>query len=113
MNTPNVVNSNVDGVAPNYSRAGHLQFYGISRTPSATQTVSINPSGGSQKNLHATIYAPNADVQLSGNPNIYDAIVCRNFSGNGSTGFHYDKQLAQLLGPVTDYRIASYIADVL
>ena len=103
-----VANNNVDGVAPNYSRAGHLQFFGISPTPPATQTVSINPPGS----LYATIYAPNADVTVIGNPDIYGAIVCHNYSGNGNTGFHYDKQIAQLLLAVTDYRIASYIEDV-
>ncbi len=105
----NVVNHNVDnGVATNPSRAGHLQFYGISPTDNSTQTVSITPPG----DLYATIYAPNADVTLTGNPNIYGAIVCHNFSGNGNTGFHYDKEIAQLLGPVIDYKIASYIEDI-
>ena len=51
-------------------------------------------------------------MTVIGNPDIYGAIVCHNYSGNGNTGFHYDKQIAQLLLAVTDYRIASYIEDV-
>jgi hypothetical protein len=39
-------------------------------------------------------------------------IVCQHYSNNGNTGFHYYKEIAQLLGPVTDYQIASYIEDI-
>ena len=105
-----IANNNVDNaVSTNPSRAGHLQFYGISPTVAgATQSINITPPGA----LFATIYAPNADVTLTGNPDIYGAIVCHNFSGNGNTGFHYDKALARLIARVTDYRIASYVEDV-
>ena len=105
-----IANNNVDNaVSTNPSRAGHLQFYGISPTVAgATQSINITPPG----DLYASIYAPNADVTLTGNPDIYGAIVCHNFSGNGNTGFHYDKALARLIARVTDYRIASYVEDV-
>jgi hypothetical protein len=112
INTPLVVNSNVDGVAPNYSRAGHLQFYGISPAGGSTQAVNITPGGGSNKQLYATIYAPNANVTVNGPTDIYGALVTHDFYENGNTSFHYDKQIAQLLLAVTDYRIASYIEDV-
>jgi len=112
INTPLVVNNNVDGVAPNYSRAGHLQFYGISPASGSTQAVSITPGGGSNKQLYATIYAPNANVTVNGPTDIYGALVTHDFYENGNTSFHYDKQIAQLLLAVTDYRIASYIEDV-
>jgi hypothetical protein len=112
INTPLVVNSNVDGVAPNVSRAGHLQFYGISPASGSTQAVSITPGGGSNKQLYATIYAPNANVTVNGPTDIYGALVTHDFYENGNTSFHYDKQIAQLLLAVTDYRIASYIEDV-
>jgi len=112
INTPLVVNSNVDGVAPNVSRAGHLQFYGISPAAGSTQAVSITPGGGSNKQLYATIYAPNANVTVNGPTDIYGALVTHDFYENGNTSFHYDKQIAQLLLAVTDYRIASYIEDV-
>ena len=112
INTPLVVNSNVDGVAPNYSRAGHLQFYGISPPGGSTQQVNITPGGGPDKTLYATIYAPNANVTVNGPTDIYGAIVSHDFYENGNTSFHYDKEIAQLLLAVTDYRIASYIEDV-
>jgi len=40
------------------------------------------------------------------------AIVCHHYSNNGNSGFHYDKEIAELLDPVTDYQIASYIEDI-
>lgn len=52
----------------NYSRAGHVQFYGVKPTGGATQNFSVTPSGGSNKACHAMIYAPSATFTLNGNP---------------------------------------------
>ena len=120
-----LVNNNVDGAAGvynadgspsnNYSRAGHLQFYGISPTNGSTQSIAITPGGGPNKDVYATIYAPGANVSVTGNVNWYGAIVASTFTGNGNgggnTSFHYDTQIAGD-GVVTDYQIASYIEDV-
>src|SRR6266446_6967533 len=58
---------NPDGVTPStdYSRAGHMQFYGISPTDGSTQTISITSGGGNNKDVYATIYAPSANVSLT------------------------------------------------
>jgi hypothetical protein len=94
---------------PDTSRVGHLQFYGISPLAGATQTIQIDSPG----NIFATFYAPTADITISGNPDVFSAIVGRSFSGNGITGFHYDKALNSVnIGVVTDYQIASYVEDV-
>jgi hypothetical protein len=113
-----LVNNNVDGAigiynadgsaSTAYSRAGHLQFYGVSPTDGSTQSVAIAPPG----NIWATIDAPSANISLTGNPDWFGAVVASSFTGNGNTGFHYDTQLGLLSGPVTDYQIASYIEDV-
>jgi hypothetical protein len=110
-------NNNVDGAtgvynangsaSTDYSRPGHLEFYGISPTDGSTNTISIDPSGG----VWATFYAPNDDVSIIGNGQIYGAIVAHAFTGNGNTGVHYDKELAAL-GIAVDYQIASYIEDI-
>jgi len=99
---------NVDGITPStdYSRAGHLRFYGISPTDGSTQTINITSPG----NVWATFYAPNADLSMIGNPDIFGAIVCKNFTGNGNTGFHYDKEI--IGGIPIDYQVASYIEDI-
>ena len=92
-----------------------MEFYGISPTDGSTQTISIDAGGGSGAVLYATIYAPNANITLTGNPDWYGAIVARSFSGNavggGNTGFHYDKEIAGFGIPI-DYQVASYIEDI-
>lgn len=103
-----LVNNNVDGTSPYISRAGQLEIYGISPTDGSTQSINIAPPG----NVYATIYAPNGDILINGNPEWYGAIVCHNFSGNGNTGFHYDKEIAAIKGIAIDYQLASYIEDV-
>jgi hypothetical protein len=112
-----LVNNNVDGAtgvynadgtpSVDYSRAGHMQFYGISPTNGSTQSIAIAPPG----NVYATIYAPSGVISLTGNPDWYGAVVARSFTGNGNTGFHYDKQIAGD-GIATDYQVASYIEDI-
>ena len=123
LGTGNIQNNNVDGAtgiynadgssSVDYSKSGHLQFYGVNPTdPSFQQTVSISPAGGPNKDFYATIYAPSAKMGINGNVNVFGAVVVQQFSGNGNTRFHFDKELAQLLGPPTDYQIASYVEDV-
>jgi hypothetical protein len=112
-----LVNNNVDGavgvfnadgsLSADYSRAGHMQFYGISPTDGSTQSIAIAAPGA----VYATIYAPNGAITLTGNPDWYGAITASSFSGNGNTGFHYDKQITGD-GVATDYQIASYVEDV-
>ena len=109
----NILNNNVDnGVPTNPSRAGHLQFYGVSPPAGTTQTINIDPPG----DLYATFYAPGADMTLTGNANVYGAIVAHNFTGNGqgggNTSFHYDKELATGFTVPVDYRVASFVEDV-
>jgi hypothetical protein len=100
---------NVDGtVSADYSRAGHMQFYGISPTDGSTQTIAVASPGV----LYCTFYAPSANFTMGGNPDIFGAIVCKNFTGNGNTGFHYDMEMKQLGGIATDYQIGSYVEDV-
>jgi hypothetical protein len=95
---------------PNPSRVGHMKFFGISPTTSGVmQTIEIDPPG----NIFATFYAPSADITVTGDTDIFSAIVGRSFSGNGNTGFHYDKALNQVdIGVVTDYQVVSYVEDI-
>src|SRR5438874_5921827 len=112
-----LANNNVDGAVGvlnadgtpsiDYSRAGHLQFYGISPTDGSMQSIAIAPPG----NLYASIYAPSGDISLTGNPDWYGAVVAHSFVGNGNTGFHYDKEITGFGIPI-DYQVASYIEDI-
>ena len=49
-------------------------------------------------------------MSMIGNPDIFGAIVCNSFTGNGNTGFHYDKEIINSI-PI-DYQVASYIEDI-
>ncbi len=101
-------NQNVDGSpSSNPSRAGHIQLFGVSPTSPATQSIDLNPPG----NFYMTIYAPGADISMNGNPDLYGAAVCKSWAGNGNTGFHFDKELSNIVKP-SDYRVASYVEDV-
>lgn len=96
----------------NTSRAGHMQFYGITPTvdgitQSAPQTIKIKPPD----DVYAVFYAPGADLQMNGNPDVFGAVVAKSFSGNGNTGFHFDTALAGV-GTPTEYRVAHYVEDV-
>jgi hypothetical protein len=106
-----IVNNNVANPASpltNVSKPGRLQFYGISPPAGTTQTIAIAPPG----NVYATFYAPSGDMSLTGNPDVFGAIVAHNFSGNGNTGFHYDKELANVSTIPVDFQVASYVEDV-
>jgi hypothetical protein len=101
-------NNNVDGSpATNPSRAGHVQFYGVTPTAPAAQSIQLQPPG----DMHVLVYAPGHDFYEQGSNDFFGALTCRNFYGNGGTGFHFDKQLAVATRPL-DYRIASYVEDI-
>ena len=101
--------NNADGTnSTNVSRAGHMQFIGISPASGGSQSIDISPPG----DVWATFYAPSATFQLTGNPDVYGAITCKDFTGNGNTGFHFDKALRGTAGPPVEYRIASYVEDI-
>jgi hypothetical protein len=114
----NFSNGNVDGSAllnidgtssTNHSASEHVQFYGISPTAPATQTINLDANG--KPTIEALWYAPGADFISKGNIMMYGAIVCKSFYQNGDCYFHYDKALADVLPP-NDYRIASYVEDI-
>ncbi len=45
--------------------------------------------------LEAVIYAPEADMSLTGNAQFYGGVVANSMRMNGSTGFHYDESLSK------------------
>src|SRR6184192_1050891 len=114
----NFSNGNVDGSAllnidgttsANKSASGHVQFYGVSPTAPATQTINLDANG--KPTIEALWYAPGADFVSKGNIMMLGAVVCKSFYENGDCYFHYDKALANVVPP-NDYRIASYVEDI-
>ena len=49
--------------------------------------------------MHAVIYAPQADVKISGNPNVYGSFTANAFNCSGKSGIHYDERLGLDNGP--------------
>ncbi|MEW6736980.1 MAG: PilX N-terminal domain-containing pilus assembly protein, partial [Acidobacteriota bacterium] len=55
-------------------------------------TATVTYSGTTDAGL--VLYAPNASVTtISGNANIYGAIITKSFEGNGNIGIHFDRDL--------------------
>ncbi len=109
---PNITPAVVANGTPstNYSASAHVQFYGVTPPTGVTQTVNLDPNG--KPGIEAFWYVPGADfISANGNIDMYGAIVAKTFHANGTTTFHFDKQLATDTKPI-DYRIASYIEDV-
>ena len=91
--------------------AANLQFYGISPTdPNVQQTIDLNSGGSSSAGFAAVFYAPSANLTVNGGPDIYGAVVCKNFYANGNIHWHYDRALDNM-GDAVDYRVASYVED--
>ena len=80
----------------NNNPAKHLIIYGTN-TSAAGQTINIGGNG----QLTATVYAPNADIEMKGGGSsgqVSGSIVGRTINMNGGTNFHYDVALSRLNG---------------
>ncbi|HXB02715.1 MAG TPA: hypothetical protein VNV15_07860 [Opitutaceae bacterium] len=77
-----------DNPDANMNPAAYLQIYGTGTTGSQTYNVS------GQGNVSATIYAPNANINLSGQGDFLGAAVGNNVTISGQGGFHYDLSLS-------------------
>lgn len=57
-----------------------------------SSNTSLSFSGGGS--FAGTINAPQTDVSMSGNTEIYGAVICKTYSSNGGASVHYDVALA-------------------
>jgi cytoskeletal protein CcmA (bactofilin family) len=92
---------------------GHLTLYVSGTTSKITGGGVINLSGlpsnfsyiglSGNKNIdvggggtfYGTINAPQAAIKVSGNGDIYGAIIAASYTANGNGSFHYDGELAE------------------
>jgi hypothetical protein len=72
-----------------------LQIWGT-----ATDSQSIDFLGSGQ--LSGIIYAPNAEVKINGDADLYGSIVCKNMTLTGSGSFRYDESLANYTGDTSN-----------
>lgn len=75
----------------NQLRPEQFQIWG---TASTNQRINFLNNG----QFSGTIYAPNADFRVTGDSDIYGAVVCKSIELTGSGSFHYDESLASLGG---------------
>lgn len=91
------------------SRPSHNLIYGIKPSDGLPRSISLHGNG----NMDASIYAPDADISLSGggsNGAFSGSAVGKTASLNGIYEFHYDESLLNS-GPPSDYRIAAWFED--
>jgi hypothetical protein len=81
------------GVA-NGAAPSSFQVWGTDVAGSPVQKVQISGNGS----LSAVVYAPNADVSIVGNGNVFGAVVGKTINVTGMAAFHYDESLANLGG---------------
>lgn len=74
-------------------------------TSGATQTVTITGNGS----FTGTVYAPNANLTLSGNGGNSGAVIAKTVTVGGNGQFHYDIQLSTLHATVdTSFRVTAW-----
>lgn len=76
-----------NGLANGNTRPSSCRIYG---TNAASQSIHLAGNGA----LKAVVYAPNADVQINGNGDIFGAVVGAVVTFTGNAAFHYDESLA-------------------
>lgn len=66
----------------------------------------IKAGGGSD--TAATVYAPNAFVDMYGNAGFYGSVLSNRFKDNGGASMHYDRRLATLFTTLGSYVLTSF-----
>lgn len=77
----------------NVGQPKDFQLYGTS-TSVTPQSFQVSGNG----DFRGCVYAPNADVSLTGNGNASGSVVGKTIHVTGNTTFHYDESLANLGG---------------
>ncbi len=90
------------------NRASSLQIYGIQPAAGASPSVSFNLG----KDLYASVYAPGHALHVTGSGQVIGALVAKSVDISAAMQLHYDEVLARGVGPVIDYKAASWIEDV-
>jgi hypothetical protein len=81
-----ITNNNLDGSNSNKPDPKHVFIYGTTGV-SSVQNITFKNNA----DVYACIYAPNADVQLKNNGNVYGSIVADSFTFKNNGMFGYDK----------------------
>jgi hypothetical protein len=63
-------------------------------------------TGGSTQAM--LVYAPNADVILSGNADFYGSLIGRTVTNTGGAAIHHDRRLSQLFFTVGNSMLSAF-----
>ena len=104
------VSGNSSTNTSNTPRASSLALYGVNApTPRPNQKVSLNGNSG----FYGTVYAPSADLYLSGGGGkgtFVGSLVGRNAFLKGNADIRYDEALGGL-GHITGFKLVSWFED--
>ncbi len=95
-----------NGTVNNTNSPTSFVLYGTNDTPGG-QEINLHGNGA----MRGAVYAPNADLSLSGGGNsgeFLGAAVANEISINGNYDFHYDEQLENFLGSDPSYKMTSW-----
>jgi len=105
------VTGNIDvggnGVATANNLPTNLLLYGtVDPNNSANKCTSVSIHGNGD--LYGAVYAPEADIQTSGNAAVYGSLTGKSVKINGNGGFHYDEALGDIGKFVTESSSTTY-----
>ncbi len=98
------INTNASQLKNDSGVAKALLIYGVPPAGASAPTIRLNLDA----DLTAAIYAPGHQMYLSGNHDVFGAVVAARFETSGAVRVHYDEALGYATGPLLRYEIASW-----
>jgi hypothetical protein len=99
--TPVTINGN--GLV-NTTQSGGFKPENLQISYAGTGTIKMNGGSGTS----ALIYAPNADVTISGGGDLYGALVAKTLSDTGGAAIHYDRRLKNSTMTAGNYLMSAF-----
>lgn len=94
--SPGTINLTGNAIQNNTDIPAYVSIWGTAPSSGAAQSIKIAGNGS----FTGTVYAPNANVQLTGNGATNGAVICKGLTAGGNGQFHYDIRLADVRTPL-------------